>query len=222
MWPWSEIRLLKSSLRLFAGEHVLARVIEQRESALKLGGEVREVALMFLDIASFTVADEGLDSKRLAGFMNEYLEIVTECVVAHDGTIDSYTGDAVFAWWNNAEIRANANSACSCAKAIVRRIGSQNEVWSSKGLPKLQLKIGINSGRVNLGNYGTSRRIRFSALGDQVNLASRLCNLANGPYPTPIVISGNTQALLSNDIAASLLDTVRVKGKDEPVQLFSI
>lgn len=221
MWPWSEIRLLKSSLRQFAGDHVLAKVLAERESALEMGGEVRDLTLMFLDVAGITAA-AGLDVSQLCDFMSEYLEIVTANVFAHNGTLDSYSGDAVFAWWDCGDNHTNATNACQCAMKIVRRIAAQNVVWSERKFPNLQLKVGINSGAVLIGNYGTSRRTRFTALGDQVNLASLLCDLAGSQYSVPILISGNTQALLPKESGASLLDTISVKGNASPVRLYAI
>ncbi len=221
MWPWSEIRLLKDTLRLYAGEHVLSRVLASRERALELSGEVRDLTLMFVDIASLS-STEGLAPGQLSNFMAEYLEIVTANIIAHEGTLDSYNGDAVFAWWDSGDSRVNARNACNCAKQIVSRINSQNAVWSSQSLPVLQLKIGINSGSALLGNYGTASRIRFTALGSHVNLASQLCELASSVYAVPVVISGNTNSLLPSDIAAKPLASSDVKGMAGSIQLFAI
>ncbi len=221
MWPWSEIRLLKDTLRLYAGEHVLSRVLESRERALELSGDVRDLTLMFVDIASLS-STERLAPGQLGGFMAEYLEIVTANISAHEGTLDSYNGDAVFAWWDSGDSRLNARSACNCAKQIVSRIKSQNAVWSTQSLPALQLKIGINSGAALLGNYGTASRVRFTALGSHVNLASRLCELAGSVYAVPVVISANTNTLLPSDIAAKPLASVDVNGAVGTGQLFTI
>jgi class 3 adenylate cyclase len=221
MWPWSEIRLLKQALRLYAGEHVLSRVLESRHRALELSGEVRELTLMFVDIASLSTT-AGLAPGQLSGFMAEYLEIVTANINAHEGTLDTYNGDAVFAWWDRGDNRANARNACNCAKQIVTRINSQNAVWSTQSLPALQLKIGVNSGSALLGNYGTANRLRFTALGSHVNLASRLCELAGSVYAVPVVISANTNALLPSDIAAKPLASVEVSGAAGTGQLFTI
>ena len=221
MWPWVEIRLLKEALRLYAGEHVLSRVLDSRERALALGGDVLDLTFMFVDIASLS-SSERLSPGQLGNFMAEYLEIVTANIIAHEGTLDSYSGDAVFAWWDSGESRVNARNACNCAKQIVTRINSQNAVWSSQSLPALQLKIGINSGSALLGNYGTASRIRFTALGSNVNLASQLCELAGGVYAVPVIISASTNSLLSSDIAAKPLAGIELKGSAGPVQLFTI
>ena len=221
MWPWSEIRLLKETLRLYAGEHVLSRVLASRERAREQSGDVRDLTLMFVDIASLSSTD-GLAPGQLSNFMAEYLEIVTANIIAYEGTLDSYNGDAVFAWWDSGDSRMNARNACNCAKQIVTRINSQNTVWSTQFLPALQLKIGINSGSALLGNYGTASRIRFTALGSHVNLASQLCELAGNVYAVPVVISGSTNSLLPRDIAAKPLAGIDVKGAVGPVQLFAI
>ena len=146
----------------------------------------------------------------------------TASINAHQGTVDSYNGDAVFAWWDSGDSRVNARNACNCAKQIVARVDSQNAVWSTQSLPALQLKIGINSGSALLANYGTASRIRFTALGSHVNLASQLCELAGSVYAVPVVISGTTNSLLPSDIAAKSLASVEVKGVVGSVQLFAI
>lgn len=219
MWPWSEIRLLRNALRLLAGEHVLSRVIKQREGALVLGGERREVTLMFVDINLDFSAVEQLSDKGMVELLNGYFAAVTDCIGSHAGTIDTLVGDSIAAWWASADHPSSAKSACTCAKDIVAQIAKLN-FGTSANVPKLKIKIGINSGVVMLGNYGSSKRMRYAPLGDNVNLASSLCAMANANYPTPIVISEATNELLSSHMPSTLLASVGVKGRNDPVQLY--
>jgi adenylate cyclase len=218
MWPWSENRLLKSALRSYAGDHVLSRVLAKGPEALALAGERKELTMMFIDIAGFTVPDTTLPSDSLAPFLNGYLQTVTDSILALNGVLDTYTGDAVISWWESPK------DACLCAKQIVERLESLNGRNTSAQLPLLRVGIGLNTGIVTLGNYGSSQRMRFTVLGDNVNLASRLCGLANtqSQYQVPILMSGATQRLVADTIQTRELGTVRVKGKDDPITLFTL
>jgi adenylate cyclase len=221
MWPWSEIRLLRNALRLFAGEHILDRVTNERERALVLGGDRREITLMFVDInIDFALVKEP-NENQMVELIYAYYEAVTNCIGSHSGTIDTIIGDSFAAWWAGADQTGNAKSACLCAKAIVAQIARLNSD-TSDSCPKLKIKVGVNSGVVTLGNYGTYKRMRYAALGDNVNLTSNLCAIANANYPTPIVISAATSQLLGGQIPSTLLGSVQVKGRNEPVQLYAL
>lgn len=221
MWPWSEIRLLRNALRLFAGEHILDRVTNEREHAFVLGGDRREITLMFVDINIDSALVKKPNDNQMVELINAYYEAVTNCIGSHNGTIDTIIGGSIAAWWAGADQTGNAMSACLCAKAIVAQIAKLNSGISDDG-PKLKIKVGVNSGVVMLGNYGSYKRMRYAALGDNVNLASSLCGVANANYPTPIVISGATNELLGGHMASTSLASVQVKGRNEPVQLYAL
>lgn len=215
MWPWTANQLLKTALRLYAGNHVLSRVLAEGKAALELGGDCVELTLVFIDIAGVNYS-ENPPENAIAPFVNLYLQVVTDSVQAHGGVIDSYTGDSVFAWWHEAK------NACLCAKRIVEEVEILSTNSQSAKLPTIKVGIGINTGIVTLGNYGSSHRIKFTVLGDNVNLASRLCSTANKNYPVPIVISASTQQLVAGTMETKMLGTVQVKGREDPLELFSL
>jgi len=215
MWPWTENRLLKSALRLYAGEHVLSKVLSEGKAALELYGDNVELTLVFIDVAATNYLED-LPPYSPAQLANRYLQLVTDSVHGHGGIIDSYTGDSVFAWWHDAK------SACFCAKQVIEEVERFNTVNQSAKLPTIKVAIGIHTGLVTLGNYGSSHRIKFTVLGDNVNLASRLCATANRNYPVPIVISASTQQLIAETMEAKKLGTVQVKGREYPLELFSL
>jgi adenylate cyclase len=221
MWPWSEIRRLKTALRLYAGQHVLAKLEKDGERFLCLGGTRRQLTLMFVDIA-VTPSDQEQTADLIGQLLYRYLDSVTTCLVEHSGVIDAYVGDSISAWWEDPDQEPNALNACTCAKAIVSRVALINDDPAFATLPKLKIKIGVHSGLVTLGNYGSYQRMRYAALGDAVNLASSLCSLANATVEAPIVISAATQQLLAGRISVTELAPLRVKGRDEPLPLFAI
>ncbi len=115
-----------------------------------------------------------------------------------------------------------ARRACHCAKSMVAEVEKLNGEFHSKGWPQLKMKVGINTGRVTLGTYGTAKRLRFTVLGDAVNVASRLCGLAHQQYSQSILITGSTQEAIGKEIPAALVDTVRIKGRDVPLKIYAI
>jgi adenylate cyclase len=148
--------------------------------------------------------------------LQSYFEIFTDSVLEHGGVFDSYSGDSCMAWWESAE------NACICAKDIVKRVESMNSTFDRNDLPKMRVGIGINSGMVALGNYGSPQRMKYSVLGDNVNLAANLLNMAIGEYLVPIVISESTKRLIPATFETRLLEAVHVKGREEPVEIFSL
>ena len=222
MFPWRENRLLRRALSLYAGDHVLDHVVRNGEQAFARQTRTCELTLLFVDVAAFSQPDERLGPKDLDGLIDSWFEALTDGIVKHNGTVDTYVGDATSAWWGSNGESAHAHMACGCAKDLVAQVARLNQDNHSKGWPELKPAIGINTGVVRLGPYGSSKRLRYSAFGDAVNLASRLCGLANRHYPHPIVVSEHTQKLLGAETQSTLLDTVTIKGLEAPVSLYAI
>ncbi len=222
MWPWHKIRLLEKALALYAGEHVLDRVLRLGDRALSDGNDRAELSLLFVDLTTAETPSRPLTGDDLATFVWKYLEIVTTTILEAGGTLDMYVGDSASAWWGANREPGHANQACAAAKSLVAAVDELNNEHTPRGFPKLRIKVGVHTGMVTLGNYGTTKRLRYSVLGDAVNLASRLCALANTNYESPIIISGSTRKLLGSKFAPTLLGTVQVKGQDDPLQLFTI
>ena len=222
MLPWDKIQLLEKALALYAGEHVLDRVLSKGVSALSGGGESAELTLLFVDVAAPVAATRAFSGEELSTFMWKYLEAVTATILGAGGTLDMYVGDSASAWWGSECEPGHAKQACAAPKSLVAAVEELNGEHVPKGFPTLRIKIGVHTGKVTLGNYGTTKRLRYSVLGDAVNLTSRLCGLANGQYESPIVISSATKNLIDSTFAPTLLDSVTVKGQNEPLQLFAI
>jgi adenylate cyclase len=219
---WNNNSLLKKALALYAGEHVLQNVLREGDVALSRKGIDTELTMLFVDVASSTQLERRLSSQEFGNLTSNYFECVAQAVASHGGTLDSFFGDMVFGWWGAAKNGSHPKSACACAKQIVADVESLSAANEAVGLPMFKVKIGIHTGMVSLGNYGSTRRLKFTAMGDVVNLTARLCSLANGGYQTPIVISEVTKERLPPEFPTSPLDTVRIKGKDGSMALYTI
>jgi adenylate cyclase len=182
-----------------------------------------EITVMFSDIRGFTTISEKLDAQELALFLNQYLSDMTQIVFKRRGTLDKYIGDAVMAFWGAPiEQKEHAALACRTALDMMARIHELQKKWEAEGKPRLDIGIGLNTGVASVGNMGSSLRLGYTALGDSVNLSSRLEGL-NKDYGTHILVNETTY-LAANDSVFVFreLDLIRVKGKLEPVTIYEL
>jgi adenylate cyclase len=182
-----------------------------------------EITVMFSDIRGFTTISEKLDAQELAIFLNGYLSDMTGIVFSTHGTLDKYIGDAVMAFWGAPyEEPTHAADACNAALAMMRRIHELQKQWEAESKPKLDIGIGLNSGMASVGNMGSTLRYGYTALGDTVNLSSRLEGL-NKEYGTHILVNESTYAAVKADgFLFRELDLIRVKGKLQPVTIYEL
>jgi adenylate cyclase len=182
-----------------------------------------EISVMFSDIRGFTTISEQLDAQELALFLNEYLSDMTGIVFENSGTLDKYIGDAVMAFWGAPiEVADHAQKACESALKMMTRVHEMQEKWEHQGRPHLDIGIGINTGNASVGKMGSSLRNAYTALGDTVNLSSRLEGL-NKDYGTHIIVNETTFAATANfDYIYRELDLIRVKGKTQPVTIYEL
>jgi adenylate cyclase len=184
----------------------------------------KALTVMFSDIRGFTSVAESLDAQVLANLLNEYLSEMTRIVFMYRGTLDKYIGDAVMAFWGAplGDPEFDARRACDTALAMLAQLAHLNATWSAKGYPIIAIGIGINSGVASVGNMGSTLRYSYTAIGDMVNLASRLEGMTK-EYQTRIIVSGVTRAALPPDVFLLRgLDYIRVKGKSEPVEIYEL
>ncbi len=192
---------------------------------LKLGGEIRDLTVLFSDIRSFTTISEGLTPEELIQLMNDFLTPMSDLVMNNRGTIDKYMGDAMMAFWNAPlDVEDHERHACIAALKMQDTLAPINETMKKKAekLGKepvvLRAGIGINTGACAVGNMGSKQRFAYSTLGDTVNLASRLEGQTK-TYGVDILIGENTYEKLT-DFAALEVDLLKVKGKTKPVRVF--
>src|SRR2546429_355198 len=179
-----------------------------------------DITVMFTDIRGFTTISEKLDAQELALFLNQYLSDMTSLVFDHHGTLDKYIGDAVMAFWGAPfEEPGHAAKACNTALKMMDRVRELQKKWEAEGKPHLDIGIGLNTGMASVGNMGSALRYGYTALGDAVNLSSRLEGL-NKDYGTHIIVNESTYEAAKNDrFVFRELDLIRVKGKLRPVTI---
>ena len=206
--------------------HDVMRDLERNPEKLKLGGENRELTVMFTDIRKFTAISEGLTPEELIGLMNEFLTNMTDSVMKHHGTVDKYIGDAMMSFWNAPrDVDNHAREACLAAlemqkalEPINKRI--QENADADKTPILLNAGIGINSGVCAVGNMGSKQRFAYSALGDAVNLASRLEGQTK-QYGTAIIVGQDTYEQ-ANDLAMIELDHIKVVGREQATKIYGL
>ena len=182
-----------------------------------------DITVMFSDIRGFTTISERLDAQDLALFLNQYLSDMTSLVFDHYGTLDKYIGDAVMAFWGAPfEEPGHATKACNTALKMMDRVREMQKTWEAEGKPHLDIGIGLNTGLASVGNMGSALRYGYTALGDAVNLSSRLEGL-NKDYGTHILVNETTYAAAKDDgFVFRELDLIRVKGKLQPVTIYEL
>ena len=199
---------------------VVERLIAQPE-LMRLGGESREVTLMFTDLASFTTLSEQLSADQTVEVLTAYFNAMTPIVHATGGTLDKFIGDAVMAFWGAPlDDAQHAEHAVAAAIAMQQAMQALVAGLAARGLPPIHMRIGLHTGRVVVGNVGSDQRFSYTAIGDAVNLAARLEG-ANKAFGTGILLSAATAAQLPPTVALRALDDVIVKGKTEPVRVFT-
>jgi adenylate cyclase len=182
-----------------------------------------EITVMFSDIRGFTTISEKLDAQELALFLNGYLYDMTKIVFETNGTLDKYIGDAVMAFWGAPyEDGQHPIQACTAALEMMKRVRELQKKWAAEGKPALDIGIGLNSGAASVGNMGSALRYGYTALGDTVNLSSRLEGL-NKEYGTHIIVNESTYVAAKDaGFLFRELDLIRVKGKYQPVTIYEL
>ena len=213
--------LIKGMFSQYVSKNVVNELIANPDK-LRLGGERKNVSILFSDIAGFTTFSENKTPEELVGFINEFLSEMTEIILHNEGTLDKYLGDAIMAFWGAPiEVKDHAYKACMTALQMQKKLYELTERWLNSGNSKIQIRIGINSGDVIVGNIGGVKRFDYTVMGDNVNLASRLEG-ANKEYGTGIMIGGSTYDMITEKIIARELDLIRVKGKTKPTRVYEL
>jgi adenylate cyclase len=223
-----ERRRVRQTFEKYVSPDVVSEILDNPATFLdSLGGERRDVTILFSDIRGFTTLTESADPQVLVTQLNEYFKEMVATVFAHEGTLDKFIGDAVMAHWGSlgsASEEQNALRAIRAALEMRKALVGLNEDWKPRGLPELHIGIGINHGTVIAGNIGASgayERFDFTVLGDAVNLASRLEGVTKG-YGLDLCLGEDVEALVRDAFVLRSVDFIRAKGKTRPVKVFTI
>ena len=214
---------IKKQFGTYLSPDLVARLQRQPE-LLKLGGESRELSIMFTDVRGFTTISEhyGEDVQGLTSIMNRYMTVMTRAILENNGTLDKYIGDAQMAFWNApVDNNKHALDAVQTAFQMLKDLETFNEEVKREGIPAFGMGLGINTATVVVGNMGSDQRFDYTCLGDGVNLAARLEGQTK-PYGVKLIVGPQTAELVRDVYQVVELDLIAVKGKTEPAKIFTV
>ncbi len=218
---FSKMKTGLRSFRKYVPTDLVVGMIQSGQEA-NLGGRKEELTIFFSDIAGFTSMSEKLTPEQLVKVLGEYLGAMSDIIMKREGTLDKYIGDAIMAFWNAPNPVANhAVNACYAAIENQQKLAELRIRWMNEDLPAIGCRIGLHTGTVVVGNFGSVKRLNYTIIGDPVNLAARL-ESACKQYNIDIMISDETYQQAKDHIEARLLDNIAVKGKKEGVFVYEL
>ncbi|MGD8986325.1 MAG: adenylate/guanylate cyclase domain-containing protein [Desulfobacteraceae bacterium] len=216
-----ERKKVKGAFKHYVSPVVIEEMLKE-PGRLQLGGEEKVITVLFSDLAGFTSYSERYAPHEMINILSEYFEKMTEQIFAHQGTLKEYVGDELMAIFGAPLEQADhAKRACATALAMRDRLQALRKDWAEIGRPALRARTGINTGPMLVGNIGSKFRFAYGALGDHVNLGSRLEGL-NKVYGTEILLSESTAELAKGSFRFREMDLVRVKGRKQPVRIYEL
>jgi adenylate cyclase len=228
-------------MQLFAShvsKEVANRLWKDREQFFNEGG-VRPVTLtatvMFTDLSNFTSVAENMEPIVLMKWLNQYMEVMSACIIEHGGVINKYIGDAIMAVFGvpiksetDAAIAEDAQRAVHCAMQFAERLRTLNQHWQQQGLPNITMRTGVYTGSLVAGSFGGSLRMEFTVIGDTVNIASRLESFDKSiaqptlEQPCRVLIGETTQNYICELYATQIVGEVQLKGKNKFLKIFQV
>ena len=218
---------IKGTFETYMDPRIVAGIIQHPDS-MKLSGDKRVVTVFFSDMEKFSSISEQMTPAGLVNMINHYLTLASESIRRHNGVIDKYIGDAIMAFWGPPFTSENEHAKLACFAALdqlsileeFRRM-LPDLTGFRKGLPTINIRLGLATGDVIVGNIGSNTSRNYTVMGDTVNIASRLEG-ASKQYGTRLLISEQTQVMARDAIETRELDSIRVVGKSEPVRIFEL
>jgi adenylate cyclase len=206
----------------YVSKDVIKHIMENPEK-LNLGGDKRVITVFFSDIRGFTTISEKLTPEKLVALLNEYLTEMTNIILKYNGVVDKYIGDAVMAFWNAPlDQPLHAERACLTSLEMQERLKELRKKWTSEGYPPVHIGIGLNTGPAVMGNMGSYDRFDYTAMGDTINLGSRLEGTTKA-YGVGILISESTKKKIEKKpFVVRKIDMVKVKGKNKPITIYEL
>jgi len=215
-------RFVQEALGRYTSKALVDELLAHPEKLSLQFGETRAVSVFFSDIAGFTSISEGISPEKLVALLNDYLTAMTEIVLAHNGVVDKYIGDAIMAFWGAPfDDENHQKNAVSAALQMKQTCDALRATWQAKYGHEVFVRAGVNSGTAVAGNMGSTHKYNYTVMGDMVNLASRLEG-ANKAYGTELMVSEATFRAVEDAFVGRELDSIFVKGKNEPARVFEI
>ncbi len=217
-----EKRKIRKQFGMFLSPGVIALIEKDPEKYFRPGGETKDLSILFSDIRDFTSISEGLAPDDLVRMLNEYFNAMTDVLYNNLGTLDKFIGDAIMAFWGSPYPQEDhAFHACNCALQMKDKLVELNSDWERRGMRPIAIGIGVNSGPVNVGNIGSEKRLSWTVMGDNVNLASRLEGMTK-QYRVAVLVNESTHEETKEQFVAREVDKIRVKGKKLPVTIYEL
>jgi len=217
-----EKRKIRKTFSQYLSPGVIALIEKDPAEYIRPGGQVKELTVMFSDIRDFTSLSEGLTPDELVNLLNQYLSAMTDILFRNLGTLDKYIGDAIMGFWGSPfPQQDHAACACRCALEMIAGLEALNRKWAEQGRRPIAIGIGLNTGPVNVGNMGSDKRLAWTVMGDNVNLASRLEGMTK-QYRARVIISESTYDQVADQFVGREVDRIRVKGKKQPVVIYEL
>jgi adenylate cyclase len=222
---FTEERRARDIRKMFSS-YVSKRIVDELirdPSKAKLGGDRKEITVLFSDIRGFTNFSEKHQPEEVVSLLNEYLGAMTQIVFEHDGTLDKFVGDAIMALWGAPVGQPDhAERACRCAVDMITKLNELQNKWTAEGKYAIDIGIGINTGDMVVGNMGAEgKKMDYTVIGDNVNLGARLESLTR-KYNNHIIISEYTYGKVKDIVKVNELGSVTVKGKERPVEIYDL
>lgn len=222
----SERARIRRTLERYVSRDVVHQILDDpSEFQESVGGVWRPITILFSDVRDFTSLTEDANAQSLVSQLNEYFAAMVQCVFRNNGSLDKFIGDAVMAVWGNTSStqgpQRDACNALRCALEMREELARLNVKWSAEGRPQLFIGIGLNQGEAIVGNLGSPQKMEFTAIGDAVNLASRMEGLTK-PYGVDLLVTQNVARLVEQEFLLQDADLVKVKGKKKAVEIFAV
>lgn len=216
-----EKRKLKKYFSLYVAREVVDEILAHPEK-IKLGGEVKNLTILFSDIRGFTEISETMEARNLVDLLNKYLTSMAKIILENRGVVDKFIGDAIMAFWGAPlPLENHAEAAVRTALLMSRQLKERNKEWKEFNYPEIKIGLGLNTGEAVVGNIGSQDRFDYTVIGDNVNLASRLESLTKF-YGVGIIISDSTAEEVKDKFVLRQIDCVAVKGKAKTVKIYEV
>lgn len=216
-----EKKEIKKAFSRYVSKDVLNEILKDPKN-VSLGGEERDITILFSDIRGFTSVSEKLSPKELVSLLNRYFNTMSDEIFKHKGVLDKYIGDAIMAFWGApVKDEEQADNAVQAAIGMVKQLDNLNKELEEQDGIKIDIGIGIYSGQAIVGNIGSKTRFDYTAIGDSVNIASRIEGLTK-TYKTKIIISESVKDKIKNNYFLELLGSVEIRGRKQPVKLYKV
>ena len=211
----SNINKVKSTFKKYVSESIVDELL-LNEDSLELGGVQKDVCVLFVDIRGFTSMSENLEPEKVVSLLNNYFQKMINVVFKNNGTLDKIIGDELMVLYGVPISYENDNqNAVNTAIEMFKELKKFNNIIKGEGLPEISIGIGINFGKVISGNIGSDQQMNYTVIGDNVNIAARLCSVAK---PGEIIISNSVYNKLTNSSGFNLNQPLNLKGKSKPIK----